>query len=693
VVQLRFFMSVCLSISLVLGQLSCVNITYASSQFIDSGPGPSHTARHRKEAGHPSVVALTPELDVEKAEAALLRQQFREENKGQWNTFVRAGIAFFVLWTSYMMLWNFEHTPQKLSSSRPYDPEHFKQAYTRQNSFTNSSAYAALEYGSLIATFIAFSISIYAFLQVRDTLPSAKELKKISKGRAFGASMTFLEKCAKVLTVVPTVNQALKTKLRPTSEQEEVIIRPPHGSTRAEDLSLKRQTLEDIAQLFRWRDYPLVGRFLKLTPASLEFKKYEEGFAEKYNAKRNIFDGSELDLCSKDLAFFLSLINFYKIDLRNSHLTDQHATLLKNYSLSLEELDIRQNPTISLESLLDNVVWAIAPQHTRGIIGFPKLRTIIFDAREDLICERGLLLGLYLPGGRKIRVSGELTHKDELREFFNRDFNYFNGATSNSSLPEELTKIMRTNESPSITMLKDSYKEKVYKGTISNIVMHLYQTCDPNFFYIIESEGQNSFVFYSTVRQVSAFVSPDQARASFNPQYYRMRPERIFGAIFDKIKSQEEMTHYLEKNFQKKGGLKSILIEFDSSRQPNLYGSEVVFHYHDQSNIWLTPSMIYLPIIFKDKYDIRLYLKNIHRLYNRANPDKLMTNEFRMINSFVKTDLREGFVVLCEELKHCDKQHKSVKKLEEEGLVTEVRRIEALVRSGFLSGLQLEVTK
>lgn len=689
--QLRRLISLCLSISLIFGEIATSTHSYAS--FADSDL--TSTARRRR--------PTEADIDVEKADRALLIKENREENKNH----LRYGMASFVLLASYMVLWNMSHTPQTLSPSKMYHVDDLTKILNQQRSFTNSDAFSTLQYSILFMAVGTMMMSVYKLWQVRDTLPSSKDVKRKGKEWSIDAGLAFLYGTSTIfLGTVPKSYHAIHNLMR--KNQDSPVFRPSRGSSKTESFSEGWDLKEDIYHLLRIRQIPLIRRFARLKPASWEYLVYEKNPPKELQAKQPIFDGSDLHFCPVDLAFILNLRSFYEIRLRRSNLQDQQLNLIKYYSSALEKLDIRDNPNISMDSLCDSVVWAVAPQHTRGIVGFDKIRSIIFDAREDLICDKGLLLGLKLPTRRKLRVSGELTRKDELESLFNRHFYYYNQGALNSSLPRELTNILSHHSKRN---LQNSYVEKGYRdgpeinyerhkpfNTIREVIHYILEVGLKDTFYLIEYDENNKPVLYRSpaqqlkrVEDMSASSSETRLISS-KTRDYRITSDRIFGKLRKNSKTLEEGIQYLEEDVLSANSRGAYLIEYDSDGNHIFYGAHSIFQYHDQNDIWFTPSTIYLPNTFKDCYDLRLYLRERHKIYKASNPDKLMAGEVKEITSFIKIDLKDGFIVLADELKHLDKHHVTVRKLEELGLLTEVLLIETLTGCGFLSSLQLEVT-
>jgi len=702
VLQLRRLISLCLSISLIFGEIVTSTHSYASSTDSDL----TSTARRRHRPAHEDV--NNSDLDVEKAEQKLLKEKFHKENKKKLGTSICCGMTSFVFLAGYMGLWIMSHTPQPLSSSKIYHVEDLTKILNQQRSFTNSAAFSTLQYTVLFMAVGTMIVSVYKLWQVRDRLPSSKDLKRKGKELSIDAGLTFLYGYSTVLLrTVPKSYNAINKLTR--TNQDSTVFRPSQGSTKIKNFPEGWDLWEELYHLLRIREAPLIRRLVSLKPASEELKVYEKNPPKELKARQPIFDGSDLHFCPVDLAFLLNLRSFYEIRLRGAHLEDQQLNLIKYYSFALEKLDIRDNPNISIDSLLDSVVWAVAPQHTRGIVGFDKMRSIVFDAREDLICDKGLLLGLKLPTRRKLRVSGELTRKDELESFLNRNFYYYNQGALNSSLPQELTNILRHNSKRN---LQNSYVEKGYRdggpeinyerhkpfNIIREVIHYILEVGSKDTFYLIEYDDNNKPVLYrSPAQQLKSFgdtlpASSLEARLiSSKTRDYRVTSDRIFGKVRKNSKTLEEGVRYLEEDVLSANSRGAYLIEYDSAGNHIFYGAHSIFQYHDQNDIWFTPSTIYLPNTFKHNYDLRLYLRERHKIYKASNPDNLMSGEVKEITSFVKVDLKDGFIVLADELKHLDKHHMTVKKLEELALLTEVRLIETLTECGFLTSLQLEV--
>ncbi len=700
--QLRRLISLCLSISLIFGEIIISNPSYAS--FADSDP--NYNARRRHSPADEAV--RDSDIDVEKAEQKLLKEKFLKENKEKFHAFIGYGMASIALLVSYKMLSDMSYMPQTLSSSKMYNVDDLTTILNQRHSFTNSNAFNTLQYSILFIAVGTMMMSVSKLWQVRDKLPSSKVLKRKGKDFSIDAGMTLLYGASSVLLkTVPKSYNVLHNLTR--TNQELPVFRPVQGTTKVESFSEGWDLREDIYHLLRIREIPLIRRLVRLKPASEEFIIYEKNPPKELKARHLIFDGSDLHFCPVDLAFLLNLRAFCEIRLRRSNLKDQQFNLIKYFSSSLERLDISENPNISMDSLLDSVVWAIAPQHTRGIVGFDKIRSIVFDAREDLICDKGLLIGLKLPTRRKLRVSGELTRKDELRKLFDRHFHYFNQDTPNSSLPEDLVKILGRNPKRN---LQNSYVEKGYRdgpeinyerlsqsfNTIREVINYILGVGSKDAFYLIEYDDNNKPVLYrspaqqlKSIEETSTASSSETKIISSKTKDYRLTSDRIFGKLRKNSKTLEEGIQYLEKDILSAKSRGAYLIEYDSAGNPIFYGAHSIFQYHDQNDVWFTPSTIYLPNIFKDRYDSRLYLREKHKIYKASDPDKLMAGEVSAITSFIKVDLKEGFIVLADELKHCDKQHMTVRKLEELGLLTEVRLVETLTECGFLKSLQLEV--
>ncbi len=271
-----------------------------------------------------------------------------------------------------------------------------------------------------------------------------------------------------------------------------------------------------------------------------------------------------------------------------------------------------------------------------------------------------------------------------------------------------MTNILRHNSKRN---LQNSYVEKGYRdgpeinyerhkpfNTIREVIHYILEIGSKDTFYLIEYDENNKPVLYRSpaqqlkrVEDMSASSSETRLISS-KTRDYRVTSDRIFGKLRKNSKTLEEGIQYLEEDVLSANSRGAYLIEYDSNGNHIFYRAHSIFQYHDQNDIWFTPSTIYLPNTFKDSYDLRLYLRERHKIYKVSNPDKLMAGEVKEITSFIKIDLKDGFIVLADELKHLDKHHVTVRKLEELGLLTEVRLIETLTECGFLSSLQLEVT-
>jgi hypothetical protein len=258
--------------------------------------------------------------------------------------------------------------------------------------------------------------------------------------------------------------------------------------------------------------------------------------------------------------------------------------------------------------------------------------------------------------------------------------------------------------------LQDSYIEKGYRNdsseikytssqesflSIREVMSYINGLNSKDVFYLIEHDDQNKLVLYRSGPQKpqpsedASPVSPaERGLRSSKQKYYRVTNERIFGEFQKNFETFEESITYLEKDILSENKRGAYWVEYNSAGKQIFHGSHSVFQYHDQKDVLFTPSTIYLPNAFKDHYDVRLYLRGSHRIYKTANPDKLMPDEVKEIGSFIKVDVREGLIVLANELKHYDKHQYSVKNLEKSGLLTEVRLIETLTRGGFLQSLQ-----
>jgi len=708
VLQFKFLISLRLPISLIYGLIISTSVTYAANDLegeIDvekAEPSPSTLTRQRFKGS--SSVAAQHQKDEEETKKAekKLQDAFRKENKDHLNYFINYGMIGLGLAGSTMMLWNIEHSPEQARSSWTYTEADWINLQNQQSTFTNSGAFSTLQYIATALTVSSFGKSIYALMQMKDSLPSAKELK--IKGKAFTWDACWVGMNGLVCGGFKGLPQLWKLTTTIFSQGDnEAYFRPLHGSTNFEELPHYKVSLGTFLRFFGGAELSLNHRLFK--PVSKEFQEYMSNPPKAFSAKRLTLDLSDLRFSRQDFAYLVTLNNITELCLRNCGLTEEHTELLYFVAgTSIEKLDIRENPRLSVNELWEIIKWAVAPQNLRGIYGFGRLESIEFDARDDLINQYEYFTRLELPERRRIKASGELTRIDELNKFFNRRFYYFNKTPLSNYLPPELEKIAKQPQKRPHTEeeFRAFYKEKNFTqmlevrfqkeqpvfttdGEIINHIHSLSKRKKRNACFLVKPGLEDHPLLY----MAKAFG----LNSSFREKDYILTSDRIFRKTSyileetdtDYLIKQANAARVMDKNI-------SYVLEYKSNGNRMLYTSDVIFGHYNMKDIWFTPYAIYLPTQYRDNHDIRIYLSSRYRMYKIAVSNKLLDDYTQDISSFMTVDLSQNPVVLAEEFHHFSKNRFYLPaELEVQGLLTEVNLIKSLVRCNFLKSLKFDI--
>jgi hypothetical protein len=217
----------------------------------------------------------------------------------------------------------------------------------------------------------------------------------------------------------------------------------------------------------------------------------------------------------------------------------------------------------------------------------------------------------------------------------------------------------------------------------------------------ITPEGLKSAIGYTLCRQVGRrvfgfrqleeliFDAPcrlilDEA-ILISLQLPKNRKLQIYGALQNKGLLKE----ISEYNFFYKNTSAFNLHKFlrDNSTQ----GSPAALSYHNNNKILFTPTGLSLPSKFSNKkYEsLRHYFCSSRYLYQDAHD--LESGKEEDITSFMQIDTQNEFTFLASDFRYAY-THTPINILEKQGLLVEIRKIEALSRHDFLKSLKIVVT-